>query len=141
MLNATQNVKIGISEHTLLVSEYGASMGVVVDTMSFNMNGNGFVYGINTDWGEMLETYFETPSGSIVVTPNEQGAYSTGATIELLDDDGNVLETYHFVFLGDVSGDGFVDAVDVSMIDGVAGYVDFPTQAEWAAEVAIMKGI
>ncbi len=122
---AIANFAIETAAPELIVSEYGAMNGVVVDKMSYNANGAGFIYGINTDYGETIDSYFETPAGSIVVTPNANGAFSTGATVQLLDTAGNVVETYHFIFLGDVNGDGFIDAIDVSIADGIAGYMDF----------------
>ena len=126
---AQANVKIGSAVPELLVSEYGSSKGVVVDKVSFNANGQGFIYGINTDMGEMIENYFGTPAGSVVVTPNAMGVISTGATVELVDDNGTVLETYSFIFFGDYNGDGFVDAADLTFVEGIAGWVDFDYMA------------
>ena len=41
----------------------------------------------------------------------------------------------------DVNGDGFIDPIDVTYLEGVASYSDFPTKAETAAAVAAAKGI
>ena len=110
----------------LQLSETGAANGVVIDRVSTCATGNGFVYGINTDTGESIADYLTTPAGSIRVTENASGVMSTGATIELLAADGStVLETYYFVFFGDVNCDGFVDGFDVTAIDAVASYMDF----------------
>lgn len=115
----------------LQLSETGAANGAVIDRVSTCAAGNGFVYGINTDTGASIADYLTTPAGSIRVTENASGAMSTGATIELLAADGStVLETYYFVFFGDVNGDGFVDGFDVSDIDGVASYMDFSFMAD-----------
>ena len=51
-------------------------------------------------------------------------------------DDGSVAG-----MAADINGDGWIDATDVSYVEGVASYSDFPTQAEAAANVAAAKGI
>ena len=115
----------------LQLSATGAANGAVIDRVSTCATGNGFVYGINTDTGESIADYLTTPAGSIRVTENASGVMSTGATIELLAADGStVLETYYFVFFGDVNGDGFVDGIDVSAVDGVASFMDFSFMAD-----------
>lgn len=116
-------------EPELVLSELGEETGVVIDRTSFCANGDGFIYGIDTDLGACIEDYLATPAGSIRVTENAMGMYSTGATIELLDDNGETVATYIFVFFGDVNGDGLVEAADLSLIDGVANYLDFDYMA------------
>lgn len=126
---ATTTITIaGGAAPELLLSEAGTSAGVVIDRAS-NCNANGFIYGIDTDQGLNIADYITTPAGSIEVVANDQGNYSTGATVLLKDNGGTVLETYYFVFFGDVNGDGWVDAGDVSTIDSVAGYMDFSFEA------------
>lgn len=109
----------------LQLSETGAANGVIIDRMSLCNNGAGFVYGVGTDMGESIEDALTTPAGSIRVSGNSYGAISTGATIELLDDAGNVVETYYFIFFGDTNGDGWIDGNDITFIEGIAGYSDF----------------
>lgn len=109
----------------LQLSETGKMNGVVIDKVSLCNGGNGFVYGINTDTGSLIEDQLTTPAGSIRVTANDQGVMSTGAKIELLNDSGVVVETYIFVFFGDVNGDSLVEATDLSLLDGIANYLDF----------------
>lgn len=110
----------------LQLSETGVANGVIIDRTSLCNDGAGFVYGINTDLGDSIADALTTPAGSIRVTENAQGVFSTGATIELLAADGStVLETYYFVFFGDVNGDGWVDPTDATSVEGVAGFFDF----------------
>lgn len=109
----------------LQLSETGAANGVIIDRMSLCNDGAGFIYGVGTDMGESIEDALSTPAGSIRVTENAYGVMSTGATIELLDDAGNVVETYFFIFFGDTNYDGWVDGNDVTFIEGIAGYSDF----------------
>ena len=109
----------------LQLSETGAANGVVIDRTSLCNDGAGFVYGVNTDLGDVIADALTTPAGSIRVTENEFGAFSTGATIELLDMGGKVVETYIFIFFGDADGDGSVDGTDLTAVEGIAGWSDF----------------
>lgn len=108
----------------LQLSETGAANGAVIDRTSTCNDGNGFIYGISTIEGESIADYLTTPSGSINVVPNDMGNESTGAKIELLDDSGNVIETYIFILFGDVNGDLAIDSSDVSDIESVAVYLN-----------------
>ena len=70
----------------LQLSETGSAAGVIIDRVSNCANGNGFVYGIDNVFSDAdILNNLTTPAGSIRVTANESGAYSTGAKIELLD--------------------------------------------------------
>lgn len=110
----------------LQLSETGSGAGVIIDRVSYCANGNGFVYGIDNVFSDAdILNNLTTPAGSIRVTANEYGSYSTGATIELLDANGDVVETYFFVYFGDVNGDGWVDTNDSTFVNGIAGYSDF----------------
>lgn len=115
----------------LQLSDYGAEMGAVIDRTRCIDSGDfvGCVYGVDTMIGEDLATYLTTPAGSINVVENENGVVSTGATIELLDADGNVVETYVFVYFGDVNMDGSVDTLDASLIEEYSAYIsDIPDE-------------
>lgn len=121
---------VAAADPELQLSETGKAKGVIIDRVSTCANGNGFVYGVATDNGDSIADALQTPAGSIQVTENEQGQMSTGAKIELLNDSGEVVETYYFIFLGDVNGDGFIDATDVTLAEGIASYSDFDFSAD-----------
>lgn len=130
--NATVTVGDGAAvEPELQLSETGSAAGVIIDRVSNCANGNGFVYGIDNVYSDAdILNNLTTPAGSIRVTANEEySAFSTGAKIELLDANGDVVETYYYVMFGDVNGDGFVDGIDVSNVDGIASYMDFSFMA------------
>lgn len=94
----------------------------------------GLVYGIDTigyddnfasDLYPTLQDALTTSLGDeyLVVTPytNEEGVTadldSTGAKIEVLGADKvTVVETYYFIYFGDVNGDAYVDGVDATAI-------------------------
>lgn len=78
----------------------------------------GLVYGIEV-YDCYLTDALTTTLGDdyLVITQTEAaGGYdSTGAKIEVLDADGTtVLETYYFVYFGDINCDGLIDSTDVS---------------------------
>lgn len=117
----------------LQLSETGAANGAVIDRTRCIDSGDfaGCVYGVDTINGEDLNEYLTTPAGSInvVANANAGGAISTGATIELLDDAGNVVEKYVFVYFGDANMDGSVDTLDSTLIEEYCGYVsDIPEE-------------
>ena len=96
---------------------------VVNDTNNTN-NGEvtGIIYGIDTlDQNEAMEILGSLSDAlmastgdetHIVITPNEQGNESTDALIEIVDSEGNVLETYVFIYFGDIDGDAMISAND-----------------------------
>ena len=111
----------------LQLSETGSAAGVIIDRVSYCADGNGFVYGIDNVYSDTdILNNLTTPAGSIRVTANEAySAFSTGAKIELLNANGDVVETYYYIFFGDANGDGWVDTNDATFVNGIAGYSDF----------------
>lgn len=111
----------------LQLSETGSAAGVIIDRVSYCADGNGFVYGIDNVYSDTdILNNLTTPAGSIRVTANEAySAFSTGAKIELLNANGDVVETYYYIFFGDANGDGWVDTNDSTFVNGIAGYSDF----------------
>jgi hypothetical protein len=105
------------AEPELQLTEYGAEMGAVIDTDICTTNYNGAVYGVDTINGETLEDYFTTPAGYIEVVENDNGVFSTGATVNLYNDDGDLLETYAFIYFGDVNGDEVIDISDAGDVE------------------------
>lgn len=82
---------------------------------------NGFVLNVpqgTFDMDELLDydgvelEYIETSNG-----------FGTGTVMLVKSlDDGNILSSYTLVFNGDVTGDGFVDSFDVSVLSSVSNY-------------------
>lgn len=78
----------------------------------------GLIYGIEVfDYflDEALTTVLGDEYLVLTYTDAADGYDSTGTKIEVLAaDKKTVLETYYFVYFGDVNGDGYVDADDIS---------------------------
>ena len=121
--SAITGVKIGSSDTTLMVEEgFEYADYVVIDTNNNNYGEfTGIVYGIDTldqnNYFEALATLDDaltTNNGDdyLVIEANDQGVESTGAKITVVDENGDALETYYFVYFGDIDGDGMVTAGD-----------------------------
>lgn len=126
--NASASVKIGGGKPGLLLSELGEEMGaVVIKTEDIFEGFQGVIFGIDAHNGEMIADYVATEAGSIEVVANDAGSdVGTGAIVNLLDDEGNVLESYVFVLFGDVDGNGYIDSVDSGTIaEAEAGLAEF----------------
>ena len=70
-----------------------------------------------------------TPSSTV----NGFNYYGTGATVDVLDDYGNVVITYTVAVNGDLNGDSFCDVLDAMLAQRYSTYVDVPTDAQICA--------
>ena len=120
----------------------------VVDTSRTELDANegtscdGYVYGYdpdnNSDVSEIVKVVGD---GTMNVVENENGITTgTGAMIQVLDLDSNVVAEYVLIIFGDVNLDGFVDSNDASNIElhenfelGDAG--ELPTYLQFAGDV------
>ena len=143
LTNAQARVNIVSGANMLMVEEdFEYADYVVIDTNNTN-NGEytGIIYGIDTlDQNEMMEILatlddaLTTSQGDeyLVIEANENGVESTGATITVVDADGNAVETYVFVYFGDVDGDGYISSQDGFLVEtyeleyvGIESYASF----------------
>lgn len=115
--------------NTLVIKDdFINASSVVVDKYAdeffgFSSGITGVIYGIETlGYADGFNTYYAlsdaltTTLGDSylrITASSAEGYESTGTLIEVLDADGSsVLETYYFVYFGDVNGDGYIDNVD-----------------------------
>ncbi len=127
--NTSVTVGAAVVTPTLAVKDtFANASSVVIDKFApgFFMGDTdttGVVYGIETlGYSNGFETYYAladaltTSAGDEylrITVVNEEGYETTGTLIEVLDTDkSTVLETYYFVYFGDVNGDGYVDNGD-----------------------------
>lgn len=115
--------------------------GAVIDRVHDCYDYNGYVYGIDTlNDGENILDFVTTAYGSVEVVENDAGVYSTGALIYLKDADDNIVETYVFVYFGDVDGDGMVDLSDSGAIEASDSFleeIEYGTAMYIAADVEV----
>lgn len=99
---------------------------------------NKYVYGVKV--GDAATNYFEaTNGGSIEMVANASGVTNgTGATLQLKDTDGSVLDTYTLIIFGDVDGDGVISVIDsllvTQYVEGVTSAFESATEL-FAADV------
>ncbi len=82
----------------------------------------GYIYGVEPEYFETVDAIFEVVGdGELEIVANDAGSEAgTGTVVNVLDFDGNVVESYVLVIFGDVNGDGVVDtgdSVDIELHD------------------------
>lgn len=79
----------------------------------------GYIYGVEPEAGETVDAVFEVVGdGELEIIATEAGSEAgTGTIVNVLDANGDVVESYVLVIFGDVNGDGMVDMADSSDID------------------------
>ena len=112
----------GAAEPNTLVIKDTAPSQPVIDLQNKSEEYTGSVYGMDTlGWNDDLAPegaiadYLTTTLGDeyLRVTMPESEVETTGTIIEVLDADGEtVLETYVFIYFGDIDENGLVDAED-----------------------------
>ena len=90
----TDETKIGAIE------EIGATVDVE----------NKFIYGVDEGISD-VEKYVRVLNGTLQYKETEDG-FGTGTVVELLNNEGVVVDSYTIVIFGDVNGDGYVDGQD-----------------------------
>ena len=142
----------------LLLSAYGEEIGAVISrdwcsSYDVDADGNAFagcVMGIDTLGVYTMDAIIdclETPAGSITVNTDATGGVeTTGAVIELRDENDEIVERYVFIYFGDVDCDGAIMGGDgTAIMDYEATYEGFEYEyLQLAADVdgdgAIMGG-
>lgn len=127
--NTSATVGAAAVTPTLVVKDtFANASSVIIDKYApkffmGDMDTTGVIYGIETlGYSNGFETSYAladaltTSAGDDylrITAVNEEGYETTGTMIEVLDTDkSTVLETYYFVYFGDINGDGYVDNGD-----------------------------
>ena len=78
-----------------------------------------YIFGVEPEYGETIDMVFEVVGdGELEIIANDAGSEAgTGTIVNVLDTNGDVVETYVLVIFGDVNGDGFVDTGDSGDIE------------------------
>ncbi len=73
-----------------------------------------FIYGVNEGLSD-LEGYVRVINGELVYTETDDG-FGTGTKIDVVNTEGEIVDTYTLVIFGDANGDGHVDGQDSAFI-------------------------
>ena len=122
LTKAQANVNIGSQLNTLMFNE-NAPFEAIID-LDNNLGGEftGTIYGFDTlGWNEdwtadgTIADFFTTAYGVDyleVIVPEDAGVETTGTIVNVLDEEGNVVESYMYIYFGDMDGDGAVGFSD-----------------------------
>ena len=119
---AIANFEGGASEPNTLMFNENAPFEAIID-LDNNIGGEytGTVYGFDTlgyndDWAVdgMIADFFTTAYGDdyLEVVVGDAGVETTGTIVNVLDEEGNVVESYMYIYFGDMDGDGAVGLAD-----------------------------
>lgn len=124
--NAVQSATIITGGADLVAKDY---MPTVIDAT------NKYVYGITP--GDSIEDYIRVNNGSFELVANSSGfTNGTGATVNVKDASGTVVDTYTIIIFGDVNGDGLCDSADAVGIKQMSVYMsEFVGASSFAGDV------
>lgn len=89
----------------------------------------GFITAIDPE--RDFAEYFNCVGCSVVVVENDEGTYSTGATINIVSDaSSDVLASYTVAVYSDITGDGLTDTGEVSQVLAFTGGTMVPTDLD-----------
>ena len=107
------------TEDQILYAHWKAlPMIAVPDTSTAVIDGeHGFIYGLQLAPTERIlnESYLTTQGGA-TLTYKTSGYIGTGTKVDVLDETGNVVQSYTIVIFGDTDGDGTVTQSDIAVL-------------------------
>ncbi len=134
LTTATETVTISnaVSSPNTLVLNENAPFEAVIDTVNCG-DYNGTVYGFDTlGWNDNFEVdgaiadFLSTAYGDeyLEVVVGDAGIETTGTIINVLDENGDVVESYVYIYFGDMDMDGLVGVSDAMMAETYEGTFD-----------------
>ena len=119
---AQANVKIGAEPNTIMIKEDAIVEAVIDLNNTCDGEFTGTIYGIDTlanltEDGSLADNLTTAYGDDYLEVIESDGGETTGTIINVLDENGEVVETYVFIYFGDVNGDGLVDNGDSVYMD------------------------
>ena len=111
-----ENVDVASATTSIMIVDGEAKLVVIENTTAVIDAENKYVYGITP--GTDIETYFTVKNGTPEFVANSSGKTNgTGATINVKNSSGMIIDTYKVVIFGDVNGDGEIGLSDYNALD------------------------
>ena len=121
-----ENIDVENASKSATITTGGADLVAKADMPTVIDTTNKYIYGITA--GDSVEDYIQVNNGSFELVENSSGyTNGTGATVNVKNTSGTVVDTYTVIIFGDVNGDGSVTASDYSMIKNYTMGVAFET--------------
>lgn len=123
-----ENIDVSNASTSATIITGGADLVAKADMPTVIDATNKYIYGITP--GDNIEDYITVNNGSYELVANSSGKTNgTGATVNVKDASGTVVDTYTIIIFGDVNGDGVITAADYSSIKNYTMGVEFENDA------------
>ena len=114
---AQANVKIGAEPNTLMLKEDAIVEAVIDLNNTCDGEFTGTIYGIDTlanltEDGSLADNLTTAYGDDYLEIIESDGGETTGTIINVLDENGEVVETYVFIYFGDINMDGSISSDD-----------------------------
>lgn len=111
-----ENIDVENASKSATITTGGADLVAKADMPTVIDNTNKYIYGITA--GDSVEDYIQVNNGSYELVANSSGyTNGTGATVNVKNTSGTVVDTYTVIIFGDVNGDGDVTATDAAVLE------------------------
>lgn len=114
---AQANVKIGAEPNTIMIKEDAIVEAVIDLNNTCDGEFTGTIYGIDTlanltEDGSLADNLTTAYGDDYLEIIESDGGETTGTIINVLDENGEVVETYVFIYFGDINMDGSISSDD-----------------------------
>lgn len=110
-----ENIDVSGASSSIQIVNGTPELVTIENTTAVIDTENKYVYGITP--GDAVEDYVKVNNGTIELVANSSGKTNgTGATINVKNSSGTVIETYTVIIFGDANGDGLITGVDLMSV-------------------------
>ena len=127
-----ENINVTSASSSVTITNGGAELVANADKPTVIDADNKYIYGITP--GDNIEDYIKVNNGSFELVANSSGyTNGTGATVNVKNASGTVVDTYTVIIFGDVNGDNACDSADAVAVKQTSVYTNELFNAEFFA--------